>query len=82
MLQAFGADMLKKLVREIAVTSSKIGSTSMTLTDSKGERSIEEVSGAKKEQLVEAVQELKQDILGVEDLQDIDDLEIEFDEGW
>ncbi len=81
-LQAFGADMLKKLVREIAVTSSKIGSTSMTLTDSKGERSIEEVSGAKKEQLVEAVQELKQDILGVEDLQDIDDLEIEFDEGW
>lgn len=81
-LQAFGADMLKKLVREIAVTSSKIGSTSMTLTDSRGERSLEEVSGAKKEQLVEAVQELKQDILGVEDLQDIDDLEIEFDEGW
>ena len=81
-LQAFGADMLKKLVREIAVTSSKIGSTSMTLTDSEGERSIEEVSGAKKEQLKEAVQELKQDILGVDDLEDIEDIEIEFDEGW
>ena len=81
-LQAFGADMLKKLVREIAVTSSKIGSTSMTLTDSAGERSIEEVSGAKKEQLKEAVQELKQDILGVDDLEDIEDIEIEFDEGW
>ncbi len=81
-LQAFGAEMLKKLVREIAVTSSKIGSTSMTLTETNTERSLEEVSGAKKEQLVEAVQELKQDILGVEDLEDLEDLEMEFDEGW
>ncbi|MBQ9156125.1 MAG: VWA domain-containing protein [Eubacterium sp.] len=81
-LQAFGADMLKKLVREIAVTSSKIGSTSMTLTDSTGERSLEDVAGAKKEQMVEAIQEIKQDILGVEDLEDLDDLDIEFDEGW
>lgn len=81
-LQAFGAEMLKKLVREIAVTSSKIGSTSMTLTDTSTERTVEEVAGAKKEQLVEAVQELKQDILGVEDLEDLEDLEMEFDEGW
>ena len=74
--------MLRKLVREIAVTSSKIGSTSMTLTDAKGERSVEDVAGAKKEQMVEAVQEIRQDVLGVDDLEDLDDLDIEFDEGW
>ena len=81
-LQACGAEMLRKLVREIAVTSSKIGSTSMTLTDAKGERSVEDVAGAKKEQMVEAVQEIRQDVLGVDDLEDLDDLDIEFDEGW
>ena len=81
-LQACGAEMLKKLVLEIAVTSSKIGSTSMTLTDATGERSLAEVAGAKKEQMVEAVQEMKQDILGLDDLTDLDDLDIEFDEGW
>ncbi len=81
-LQAFNAEMLKKLVREIAVTSSKIGSTSMALTGTETERSVEEVTGAKQEQLAQAVQELKQDILGVEDLDDMEDLEIEFDEGW
>ena len=81
-LQACGAEMLKKLVREIAVTSSKIGSTSMTLTDARGERSLEDVAGAKKEQMIEAVQEMKQDILGVDDLSDLSDLDIEFDEGW
>ena len=74
--------MLKKLVREIAVTSSKIGSTRMTLTDAPGERSLAEVAGAKKEQMVEAVQEMKQDILGLDDLTDLDDMDIEFDEGW
>ena len=81
-LQACGAEMLKKLVREIAVTSSKIGSTSMTLTDATGERSLAEVAGAKKEQMIEAVQEMKQDILGMDDLTDLDDMDIEFDEGW
>lgn len=74
--------MLKKLVREIAVTSSKIGSTSMTLTESFSERSLADVAGAKKEQMIEAVQEIRQDILGVEDLEDLSDLDIEFDEGW
>ena len=54
----------------------------MTLTDARGERSMEDVAGAKKEQMVEAVQEIKQDVLGVEDLEDLDDLDIEFDEGW
>lgn len=81
-LQAFGAEMLKKLVREIAVTSSKIGSTSMTLTETAGERTLSDVAGAKKEQMIEAVQEIKQDILGIEDLEDLSDLDIEFDEGW
>lgn len=82
-LQAYGADMLKKLVREIAVTSSKIGSASMTLTEAEGvERSLEDVAGTKKEAMVEAVQEMKQDILGVEDLTDLADMDIEFDEGW
>ncbi len=82
-LQAFGADMLKKLVREIAVTSSKIGSTSMALTSGEGsERTLEQVAGAKKEQMIDAVQEMKKDILDVEDLEDLDHLEIEFDEGW
>ena len=81
-LQACGAEMLKKLVREIAVTSSKIGSTSMTLTDATGERSLAEVAGAKKEQMIEAVQEMKQDIMGVDDLTDLGDMDIEFDEGW
>ncbi|MFR5081469.1 MAG: vWA domain-containing protein [Anaerobutyricum hallii] len=64
-LQACGAETAEKLVREIAVTSSKIGSTSMTLTDATGERSLAEVAGAKKEQMIEAVQEMKQDIMGV-----------------
>ena len=54
----------------------------MTLTDATGERSLEEVAGAKKEQMVEAVQEMKQDILGMDDLTDLDDMDIEFDEGW
>ncbi|MBR5047474.1 MAG: hypothetical protein IKX76_04485, partial [Eubacterium sp.] len=82
-LQAYGADMLKKLVREIAVTSSKIGSASMTLTEAEGvERSPEDVAGTKKEAMIEAVQEMKQDILGVEDLTDLADMDIEFDEGW
>ena len=40
------------------------------------------VAGAKKEQMVEAVQEMKQDILGLDDLTDLDDMDIEFDEGW
>ena len=74
--------MLKKLVREIAVTSSKIGSSSMPLTDAAGERTLEEVAGAKKDQMIEAVQEMKQDILGVDDIESLDDLDIEFDEGW
>lgn len=39
-----------------------------------------EVAGAKKEQMVEAVQEMKQDILGLDDLTDLDDMDIEFDE--
>lgn len=82
-LQAFNADMLKKLVREIAVTSSKIGSTSMTLTESEGsERTLEQVAGAKKEQMIDAVQDMKKDILDVDDLEDLDDMDIEFDEGW
>lgn len=81
-LQAFGADMLKKLVREIAVTSSKIGSTSMTLTETAGERTLADVAGTKREQMTEAVHEIKQDILGVENIEDLSDLDIEFDEGW
>ena len=64
------------------MTSSKIGSASMTLTETGGERALEDVAGAKKEQMVEAVQEIRQDVLGVEDLEDLDDLDIEFDEGW
>ena len=54
----------------------------MTLTETGGERALEDVAGAKKEQMVEAVQEIRQDVLGVEDLEDLDDLDIEFDEGW
>lgn len=81
-LQACGAEMLKKLVREIAVTSSKIGSASMTLTETGGERSFEDVAGAKKEQMVEAVQEIRQDVLGLDDLSDLEDMDMEFDEGW
>ncbi len=86
-LQAYGAEMLRKLVREIAVTSSKIGSTSMTLTDGNGrERSAADVAGAKKEQMVEAVTEMKQeiaeDIVNSLNLDDLTDLDIEFDEGW
>lgn len=54
----------------------------MTLTDATGERSLAEVAGAKKEQMIEAVQEMKQDIMGVDDLTDLGDMDIEFDEGW
>lgn len=82
-LQACGAQMLKKLVREIAVTSSKIGSTSMTLTEGEGnERTLADVAGAKTKAMVEAVQEIKEDILGIDELTSIEDLELEFDEGW
>ena len=45
-------------------------------------KKLAEVAGAKKEQMVEAVQEMKQDILGMDDLTDLDDMDIEFDEGW
>ena len=65
---------LKKLVREIAVI--KIGSTSMISTDATGRTFLQE-AGAKKEQMVEAVQEMKQDILGMDDLTDLDDMDIE-----
>ena len=54
----------------------------MPLTDAAGERTLEEVAGAKKDQMIEAVQEMKQDILGVDDIESLDDLDIEFDEGW
>ena len=81
-LQACGAEMLRKLVREIAVTSSKIGSTSMTLTDAKGERSVEDVAGAKKEQMWRLCRRSGRMCSAWDDLEDLDDLDIEFDEGW
>ncbi len=74
-IQAHGAAELKRLIQFLAVTSSQIGSKSMSLTDDGRELTVEDVAGSKQEQLKEAVV----DLMGSE-FADADDMD--FDIGW
>lgn len=74
-IQAHGAAELKRLIQFLAVTSSQIGSKSMSLTDDGRELTAEDVAGSKQEQLKEAVV----DLMGSE-FADADDMD--FDAGW
>ncbi len=74
-IQAHGAEELKRLIQFLAVTSSQIGSKSMSLTDDGRELTAEDVAGSKKEQLKEAVVDLMDN-----EFADADDMD--FDAGW
>ncbi len=74
-VHAYSGGQLAQLIKKIAVTSSQIGSKSMTLADdTTGELSFEDVSESKQKQLGEHIQE----ILNSEDYPK----DIPFDSGW
>lgn len=74
-VQAHSSKELKELIEFLAVTSSQIGSKSMSLTEEGKELTEEDVAGSKEEELVEAVK----DIMGEVDTS-VDD--IDFESGW
>lgn len=74
-IQAHGAKELKELITFLAVTSSQIGSKSMSLTDTGKELEPENVAGEKKKQMVEAVK----DIMGNDSFSSDS---VIYDEGW
>ncbi|MDD7185366.1 MAG: VWA domain-containing protein [Ruminococcus sp.] len=74
-VHAYSGGQLAQLIKKIAVTSSQIGSKSMTLSDdTTGEISFEDVSESKQKQLGEQIQE----IVNSEDYPK----DIPFDSGW
>lgn len=74
-VHAYSGGQLAQLIKKIAVTSSQIGSKSMTLADdTTGEISFEDVSESKQKQLGEQIQE----IVNSEDYPK----DIPFDSGW
>lgn len=74
-VHAYSGGQLAQLIKKIAVTSSQIGSKSMTLSDdTAGEISFEDVSESKQKQLGEQIQE----IVNSEDYPK----DIPFDSGW
>lgn len=74
-VHAYSGGQLAQLIKKIAVTSSQIGSKSMTLADdTTGEISFEDVSESKQRQLGEQIQE----IVNSEDYPK----DIPFDSGW
>lgn len=74
-VHAYSGGQLAQLIKKIAVTSSQIGSKSMTLSDdTTGEISFEDVSESKQKQLSEQIQE----IVNSEDYPK----DIPFDSGW
>ncbi len=75
-VQAHGAEELKNLITLLAVTSSQIGSKSMSLTDEGSEKTEEDVFKDKERRLVEEVKKAT-DIMGGADSSDVS-----FDEGW
>lgn len=75
-VQAHGAKQLRDLITLLAVTSSQIGSKSMSLTDEGREKTEEDVFQDKQKRLVEEVKKAT-DIMGGADGTDVD-----FDEGW
>jgi uncharacterized protein YegL len=74
-VQAHGANQLKDLITLLAVTSSQIGSTSMSLTDEGREKTAEDVAGDKQKRLIEEVQKAT-------DIMSTDPSDVDFDEGW
>ena len=50
-VHAYSGGQLASLIKKVAVTSSQIGSKSMTLTDSNGELSDEDVANRKQQEL-------------------------------
>jgi len=74
-VHAYSGGQLAQLIKKIAVTSSQIGSKSMTLSDdTSGELSFEDVSESKQKQLGEQIKE----IVNSEDYPK----DIPFDSGW
>ena len=74
-VHAYSGGQLAQLIKKIAVTSSQIGSKSMTLSDdTSGELSFEDVSESKQKQLGEQIQE----IVNSQDYPK----DIPFDSGW
>lgn len=74
-VQAHSSKELKKLIEFLAVTSTQIGSKSMSLTEEGRELTDEDVTGSKEKELVEAVK----DIMGEVDASADD---IDFESGW
>ena len=74
-IQAHGAEELKRLIRFLAVTSSQIGSKSMSLTDDGRELTAEDVADTKKKQMKDAVVDLMET-----EFSDADDMD--YDKGW
>ena len=74
-IQAHGAEELKRLIRFLAVTSSQIGSKSMSLTDDGRELTAEDVADTKKKQMRDAVVDLMET-----EFSDADDMD--YDKGW
>ena len=70
---AHSAEELKRLITFLAVTSSQIGSKSMSLTDDGKEKSEEDVAKDKEKRLVEEVKDI---------MADVDESDLSFDEGW
>lgn len=72
-VQAHGAEELKKLITFLAVTSSQIGSKSMSLTDEGREKTEEDVARDKEKRLAEEVKDI---------MSDVDSSDLSFDTGW
>ena len=72
-IQAHGAKELKEMIRFLAVTSSQIGSKSMSLTNDGREKTAQDVSKDKEKRLVEEVKDI---------MSGVDTKDIPFDEGW
>lgn len=76
-VQVGNAEQLKNMITMMAVTSSQIGSTSMSLTDEGHEKTEEDVFKDKERRLVEEVKKAKPDIMG-----GVDSDSMDFDAGW
>lgn len=76
-VQVGNAEQLKNMITMMAVTSSQIGSTSMSLTDEGHEKTEEDVFKDKERRLVEEVKKASVDIMGGVDCDSMD-----FMGGW
>lgn len=76
-VQVSNAEQLKSMITMMAVTSSQIGSTSMSITDEGHEKTEEDVFRDKEKRLVEEVKKASADIMG-----GVDSSAMDFMEGW